>query len=48
MEWELIKKVIDKVDSKIIIPIYIEHQEYFGTHHENIKKVSLNKTLNLN
>lgn len=42
-----IKHVIDGSDSKTLIPIHTTNEEYFDKLHGNIRKVSLNETLNI-
>lgn len=39
------KKVIERINSKIIISIHTEHEDHFDKLHNNIRKVNLNETM---
>jgi len=43
-----IKKIIEGADTKTVIPIHTEHEDHFDALHSNVRKVSLNETLDLN
>jgi len=42
-----IKKVIDGVDSETLVPIHTEHEDHFDALHENIRKVTLGETIQI-
>ena len=40
-----IKKVIEGANSKTVIPIHTEHEDYFDALHDNVKKVRLHEKI---
>ena len=44
---EQIKNVIDGVDSDTLVPIHTEHADLFDSLHNDVKKVSLNETIQI-
>ena len=43
-----IKKVIDGANAKKLIPIHTVHEDHFDSLHNNVKKISLNDSLDIN
>ena len=42
-----IKKIIDGRDSKVLVPIHTEHEEFHKKWHNNVKEVTINSSLDL-